>query len=310
MHDSHDASKRQQAHAVEFLVLPVLVGATAFAVLVAQDKLAFLGFFHIPVLVAAYFLGRRQGVMVAVLAVLMVGVYALINPAVFVPDATRGPGVAIFLWGAFTIVTAYVVGTLYEAKTSTVRELERAYEGLVDILSELIDAVDHYADNHSVRVARLAARIGVAMNLSVQQIENVRVAGLLHDIEKIDISIEVLRRASAQGDGQHREGPGLRAVKRAQSTGGLLRDVVPLIEAYNESFDGTGPQGLSGEAIPLGARILAVADTLDRMLSPAPYGQGLEPPQAIMDLEASSGSKFDPRVIEATILVFESDGLS
>lgn len=300
-------SQGNRKPAVELALLAVLVASTALAILVVQDKLAFLSFFQIPVLVAAYFLGRRQGVMVAVLAVLMVGVYAVINPSVFVPDPARGPGVAIFLWGAFTVVTAYVVGTLYEAKTLASNDLKQAYEGLVDILSELIDAVDHYADNHSVRVARLAARIGVALNLPVEQIENIRVAGLLHDIQRVDVSIEVLRKAST-GEGPERLGPGMKAVTRAQSTGGLLRDVVPLIEAYEESFDGSGPRALAGEHIPLGARVLAAADALDRAIAPAPYGQGLESPQAIMDLEALAGSRFDPAIIDAVILVFEAGG--
>lgn len=301
-------SKGNRRPELELLLLLVLVGATVFAILVAQHKLAFLAFFQIPVLVASYFLGRRQGVMVATLAVLMVGIYAVINPTVFLPDPAQGPGIAIFLWGAFLILTAYVVGTLYEAKTSATKDLKQAYEGLIDILSELIDAVDHYADNHSVRVARLAARVGVAMNLSVEQIENIRVAGLLHDIQKADISIEVLRKASAT-DSTHTEGPGLRMAKRGQAPGGLLRDVVPLIEAYDEHFDGSGEKGLSGDAIPLGSRVLAVVDALDRALAPMPYGRGLTAPQAVMDLEALSGSKFDPAVIDATILVFESGGL-
>jgi HD-GYP domain-containing protein (c-di-GMP phosphodiesterase class II) len=245
--------------------------------------------------------------MVAIIAVLMVSIYAVLNPSVFAPDLSRGPGIAIFLWGAFTVVTAYVVGTLYEAREAAANDLRQAYAGLVDILAELIDAVDHYADNHSVRVARLAARIGVALDLAIEQIENIRVAGLLHDIQRVDVSIDVLRKASA-GEESDGLGPGMRAVKRTQSTGGLLRDVVPLIEAYEESFDGSGPRGLSGEEIPLGARVLTVADALDRALAPAPYGEGLEVPQAMMDLEAGSGTRFDPAVIEAVILVFEAGG--
>ncbi|MDZ4169290.1 MAG: HD domain-containing protein [Coriobacteriia bacterium] len=304
MRDS-DGNRRPE---LELLLLLVLVGATVFAILVAEHKLAFLAFFQIPVLVASYFLGRRQGVMVATLAVLMVGIYAVINPTVFIPDPDQTPGVALFLWGAFLIVTAYVVGTLYEAKATAASDLRQAYEGLVDILSELIDAVDHYADNHSVRVARLAARIGVAMNLPVDQIENIRVAGLLHDIQKADVSIDVLRKAAQTDSGSH-EGPGLLMAKRFQASGGLLRDVVPLIESYNERFDGEGAHGQTGEAIPLGSRVLAVADALDRAMAPTPYGQGLTAPQAIMDVEALSGTSFDPTVIDATIVVFESGGL-
>ncbi len=299
-------SKPKTIQMSEVWLLLILVAATAFTILLAADKLAFLSFYQIPVLVAAYFLGRRQGVMVALVGVMMVGLYAALNPQVFAADPTRSPTVAIFIWGAFLVVTAYVVGTLYEAKAQAIVELRNAYEGVVDILSELIDAVDQFADNHSVRVADLAAKTAVVMNLPNDEIENIRVAGLLHDIRKVDVSIDVLRKAAAIERAADAE-PGSAIPRRALgTTGGLLRNVVPLVEAYAECYDGSGPKGLSGDEIPLGSRVLAAADSLDRLLSPPPYGSGLAPAEALMDLEKHSGSRHDPRVIDAIIVMVEA----
>lgn len=302
---------RTQRHgnvlAAEPLVLLVLVAATAFAILIAVDKMAFLSFYQLPVLIAAYFLGRRQGVMIAVAAVLMVGIYAAMNPSVFEPPPGRGPGVALFIWGAFTVVTAYVVGTLYEAKAAVSTELRTAYAGLVDVLSELVDAVDQYAESHSARVAKMAARIGVAMNLPVDEIEDVRVAGLLHDLHKTGVANAVLRKASAaNGDGGETASGVAVARRVGGDTGGLLKNVVPLIEMCAERFDGSGPAGLGGVAIPRGTRILCVADAWDQLVAHRPHGRGLTPPEALMEIERDSGLRFDPTVVDALILAAES----
>lgn len=297
------SDKRTRTGRSEPLFLLILVVATAFAVLVAVDKIAFLSFYQIPVLIAAYYLGRRQGVMIAVAAVLMVALYAAVDPSVFAPMPGRGPGVTIFIWGAFTIVTAYVVGTLYEARATMSGELQTAYSGLVDILAELVDAVDQHAQNHSVRVAKLSARIGVALNLPVSQIEDIRVAGLLHALRGVGVASDALRKAAVAHEAQAEDLPGVGPARRMTGdTGGLLKNVVPLIDAYQERFDGTGPEGMTGDRIPLGARILSVSDALDNLTAAQPYGSGLSIPEALMDIERESGTRFDPVVVDALIL--------
>lgn len=301
-----DTARRTQM--TEPMILLALVIMTAFAVLVAVDKLAFLSIYQLPVLVAAYFLGRRQGVMVAAAAVLMVSVYAAVNPAVFLPQPGRGPGVALFIWGSLTVVTAYVVGTLYEAKEAKSAELRSAYSGLVDILSELVSAVDRDAQSHSVRVGKIATRIGVALDLPVQHIEDIRVAALLHDLPEAGVANDVLRRAAASHESARGEAaPGIGIALRASDEhGGLLANVVPIMEACGENYDGSGRAGLAGDRIPLGARVLRAADAYDRLTAPTPYGEGLNAPEALMEIERLSGSRFDPKVIDALILSVES----
>ncbi len=285
----------------ELVIVFVLVMATAFAILVAANKLAFLNFFYIPVLVAAYFLGKRQGMLVAVAAVLMVGLYAAMNPGIFAPSTVESPMVNILLWAGFTVVTAYVVGTLYDVKASTTTDLKRAYEGVLEILAKFIDAVDQYTGNHSVRVSEMAVSIGVEMGLSDEDLENVRVGGLLHDIGKIDVSLDVLRKASALNDDEwaHIKTHARAGSQLLSPVGGLLSDVVPLVESHHENFDGSGYHGLAGEAIPLGARILAVADAYDSMISDRPYRAGKTTADALEEVQRCSGKQFDPEVVDA-----------
>lgn len=294
----------------EPIVVLVLALATAFAILVAVDKLAFLNFFYIPVLVASYFLGKRQGVFIAIAAVLMVAFYAILNPGAFVPNPANPPAFALFLWGAFLIITAYVVGVLYEAKSAAVTDLKHAYEGILDLLATLIDAVDKYAEDHSVRVADLAAKMAIMMSLDNEEIENIRVGGLLHDIGKVDVSLEVLRKASAVDAPKKKASVGVLAAKRALNpTGGLLRNVVPLVETVAECFDGSGPRALHDDQIPRGARILAAADEFDSLVAPRPYGRGLNPHEALSEVEKLSGSRLDPNIVQVLITVVELDSI-
>ncbi len=285
----------------ELAVVLVLVIATAFAVLVAGNKVAFLNFYYIPVLVAGYFLGRNQGVLVAVAGVLMVGLYAALNPSLFTSAPSEVPGLDLVLWGAFIIITAFVVGSLYEVKKTAVRDLQQAYQGILAILAKFIDAVDSYTQDHSLRVSMLAGEIAVSMGLPEDEVETIRVAGLLHDVGKIDVSLDVLKKASTL-DAAEWEQVKTHAIKGTallQPVGGLLRDVVPLVEFHHECFDGSGYLGLAGHVIPLGARILSVADSYDAMVCDRPYRAGRTMSEAIKEVERCSGTQFDPDVVLA-----------
>jgi hypothetical protein len=285
----------------EMVVVFVLAIATAFAVIVAGNKIAFLNFYYIPVLVAAYFLGRKQGMLVALVGVLMVGIYDVINPSLFTASPGEIPELNVALWGAFIILTAFVVGTLYEVKESAVRDLQQAYQGILAILAKFIDAVDSYTQEHSLRVSELAGDIALQMHVPDEEIENIKVAGLLHDVGKIDVSLDVLKKASALDEDEWAsvKTHAHKGTELLRPVGGLLRGVVPLVEYHHERFDGTGYLGIHGTNIPLGARILCLADAYDAMVCDRPYRAGRTPLEAMEEIERCSGTQFDPSVVEA-----------
>jgi putative nucleotidyltransferase with HDIG domain len=268
---------------------------------VCSSDLAFLNFFYIPVLVAAYFLGRKQGMMIALLGVLMVGIYAAIYPGIFAAVPGVVPIIDLVLWGCFIILTAFVVGSLYEVKERAVGDLRQAYQGILAILAKFIDAVDSYTQEHSMRVSELAAEIAEHMGVREDEIESIRVAGLLHDVGKIEVSLEVLKKASEldAAEWDMIKSHALKGTEMLQPIGGLLRDVVPYVEFHHERFDGTGYLGLAGDVIPLGARILAVADSYDAMVCDRPYRAGRTPTEAMNEIERCSATQFDPTVVAA-----------
>jgi putative nucleotidyltransferase with HDIG domain len=292
----------------ELVLVGVLTLAAAYTVLVASNKLAFLNFFYIPVLLAAYFLGRRRGVLAGIAAVLLIGLFAVINPDLF-SGVVEIPALNILLWGAFLIVTAYTVGTLYEVKTKSNRDLQQAYEGILEILAKFIDTVDGYTQDHSVRVSNLAQKIAVAMGFSAAEAEDVRVAGLLHDVGKLDINLEVLTKASAltPDEWEHMKTHTVKGSLLLEPIGGMLQHVLPIVRHHHEFYDGSGYHGVTAEDIPMGARILAVADSYDAMITDRPYRTGRTPREAQIEIEARSGQQFDPDVVKAFTTVMRDE---
>jgi HD-GYP domain-containing protein (c-di-GMP phosphodiesterase class II) len=178
--------------------------------------------------------------------------------------------------------------------------LKETLFGVVRCLSTAIDAKDHYTCGHSERVARIAVRLGEEMKLSRGEISDLYLAGLLHDVGKIGIRDEVLLK----------EGP-LTAVEfahikehpvtgeRIVSNVTRLDYLRPGVRGHHERFDGKGyPDGLRGEAIPLMARILSVADACDAMMSPRRYRNALEPPHIEETMRLGSGTQWDPFVVQ------------
>ncbi len=181
-------------------------------------------------------------------------------------------------------------------------DLRKAYIGILEILSKYLESTDNYTKGHSLRVSEYAQEIALAMGLAKEEVENIRVAGLLHDIGKIEISGEVIRKA-ANLTAEERALIDTHAHKGANilsSVGAVLKEVVPIVLAHHKYFISNSLEK-DGEqsAIPLGARIVAVADSFDAMVTDRPYRKGMPPWKALEELISKAGNQFDPQVVEA-----------
>jgi putative nucleotidyltransferase with HDIG domain len=292
-----------------FLVAVILAAALGGTYLIPEPAVV-LNFFYLPALVASYFLGRRTGILAALFSILSVIFFCgILFPERFFPG--RSPLLVIAQlssWGGFLILASAAVGTLYELNERKLQDLRKAYVGILEILSKYLESTDRYTKGHSVRVAELAMETAIALDLHRSEVENIRVAGLLHDIGKIEVSGEVLRKAAELND-EEREIINEHAAKGARllaSVGNVLKEVVPIVLAHHKNFmshpePGGGPQA----NMPLGARVVAVADAFDAMTSDRPYRKGMPPWQAMEEIVKNAGKQFDGEVVEAFKRVME-----
>ncbi len=179
-------------------------------------------------------------------------------------------------------------------------DMKNLFISTVSSLANAIDAKSPWTKGHSERVMNIAAEIAQEMELSELFVEQIKIAGLLHDIGKIGILEALLEKPDKISDEQfppmllHPE-KGVAILSPIEQ----LQDVLPAIRHHHEQYNGTGyPDGLKGEEIPLQARIVAVADAFDAMVSDRPYKKGFSVNKALKVLEKGAGSQFDPVVVE------------
>jgi putative nucleotidyltransferase with HDIG domain len=180
-------------------------------------------------------------------------------------------------------------------------QLKEMLFSLVRCLTAALDARDPYTWGHSERVARIAVRLAEQVGLHESVRSELYLGGLLHDIGKIGVPDQVLRKPGRLTDAEFEQ------VKQHTTVGDAILGHVkqlahlrPLVRNHHEQFNGRGyPDGLTGEAIPFGARLLAVADSCDAMMSERPYRKAMAPSKIEAILTDGAGKQWDPVVIAA-----------
>jgi putative two-component system response regulator len=178
--------------------------------------------------------------------------------------------------------------------------LKKAHLDSVKILAEAIDAKDPYTRGHSDRVRQMSLEIAASLRFTEERMEVLEYGALLHDIGKIGIKDEILRKPgplSAEEYQTIREHPliGVKIVEGVE----FFKNKIPMIRNHHEQFDGKGyPDGLAGEAIPLEARIIAVPDAFDAMASLRPQRRTRALEDILLEMEQHRGRQFDPRILE------------
>jgi hypothetical protein len=219
----------------------------------------------------------------------------LASPAVYVLVwlyATRG------VWGAVWFAAPlFMIRQLYKSNG----ELERINQELLELMVKAIEARDPYTSGHSRRVSQYSKIIGRAIGLGGSDLDRVGIVALLHDVGKIhEIYAPILRKPEKLSPGEWAVMQ-THPIKSAElvSTVSRLRDVVLPIRHHHENWDGTGyPDGLAGDQIPLEARIVLFADTIDAMTTDRPYRKALTESQVRTELVRYRGKQFDPEICD------------
>jgi putative nucleotidyltransferase with HDIG domain len=284
---------------IVFLVLSGIVIINYFA----PYKIGFLNFFYLPIILAGYSLGKRMAVLTALLCIAIVTLLFLVSPSSFYSEMEKTPVIfSLMAWSSFLIITSAALGYLYEEKQRRIVDLRSAYVGILEILSKYLESADRYTQGHSVRVSHLSEDIARAMGLPSYERENIKVAALLHDIGKTEISMDIVKKAASL-TASERELMSAHPEKGARIislVGGVLEEAVPIVLAHHKFyFESEARSSEEKGEIPLGASIIAVADAYDAMITDRPYRAGRPPWKAFEEIETNSGKLFHPEVVKA-----------
>jgi len=201
-------------------------------------------------------------------------------------------------WAVMLFMVPLLLARFSFSKYTETREL---FFGSVSALSQAIDAKDGFTRGHADRVSRIAGAIAREMGLAEKEVERIELAGLLHDIGKIGVEDRILMKPARLDDDETelmRRHPiyGASILKPAAA----LLPLVPLVMHHHENYDGSGyPDGLAGEAIPLGSRIIIVADAYEAMTSDRVYRKAIGHERAMDQLNRYKSRQFDPKVVRA-----------
>jgi putative two-component system response regulator len=183
---------------------------------------------------------------------------------------------------------------------------------LTSALANAIEAREEGMRGHCERLTVLAMRLGLAFGLDDEEIETIRLGALLHDIGKIGIPDSILLKPAALDSAETE-------LMRTHTVIGdnllepidLLTAVRPLVRHHHERWDGLGyPDGLAGEEIPLGARIMAVADAVEAMSASRVYRDPLSEPEIVRELERGRGTQWDARIVDLVLRMIETEAIS
>lgn len=173
-------------------------------------------------------------------------------------------------------------------------------EGVIFMLAAAVEAKDAYTEGHLKRLRSYSEQLAVACELAPSEVRAVRYGGILHDIGKIGVDEAIIRKPGPLTPDeivQMRRHPEIGA--RIISQMRFAREVAPIISGHHEYWNGSGyPLGLSGEDIPIGARIITIVDAYDAMMTDRPYRAALNLDEVVRRMRAGSGTQFDPEMLD------------
>jgi len=255
-----------------------------------EQKFAFLSFYYLPIILAGFYGGRRFAVVAGL----------FIASLVFFFQATQGLGMdagltqdALMLlipWGGFLILTGYVVGGLAEQRATRLADLKNAYLATLEVLTFHIESAERHQEGHSTRVAELSGAIAAELQLTESEIENLRIAALLHEVGTADQRLLRLLSRSVTDE--------TLAVARA------LRGAAQIIAEYSHYYEIVGDDW-DIEALPMAipVKVLAVADAFETLQMATPVRPAFTRWSALEELEKGAGKTFAREAVRALRVV-------
>ena len=286
-------------------VILVLISAALTCVLYQMTGygIIVLNLFFLPVALAAVYLGRYRAGVLAFFNVITASIVTALHLEDFAGNTSPLViGLSVVAWGGVLGLMALMVGTLSDELSSRMVELHEAYVGVVDVLSQYLQSGNPRLKDRSHRVAELCQEVAQQMKLSPREVDNIRVAALLHDIENIEITARVIRKAMGDlTDEQNGAGQNtFHGTELVHSLGPVLLGAFPLVlnQAEPEQQHST-PGDRPAENVPLGARIIHTVRAYDALKNGKWGLPGSSQADVIQDLRRDAEGNHHPTVLRA-----------
>ncbi|MCH8830070.1 MAG: hypothetical protein IID45_10890 [Planctomycetes bacterium] len=294
---------RKQRFLEIFLVLVIVLLALVMHKTIGYN-LVVLNLFFLPIILAGFFLGRYRAGILALLAVLSAAAVVTVTAG---NDLTVSSpiivGLAVLVWGAVLGLTAIIVGTLSDERIAKLIELHEAHIGVVDVLTRYLQSADPKLNARANRVANLCRKVAKQLKLSSTEIDNIRVAALLQDLENIEITARVIRKAvvHVEGDPIDSQAATFHGSDLVESLGQVLTGAFPLISMAEEIGLGESQSMQDPSAAPplMSARILMTVRAYDVLEHGHPSGEIQSADDVIEEMRSDGITQFDPIVLNA-----------
>jgi len=306
-------SNRVNKYLTDIIVAIILASMIIFIFYTSKEMdtiyyYAYTRLLYIPVIIAALKFNLKVSIIITTIVsgLEFLNIYFMVNTqAKFITFAISIP---VYYFIAFSI--NYFKIEVKRLKIS-LDEIHNNLKEMEDSLITALEAKDIYTQGHSKRVYKLVSNIVDKMGLNENEAEKIKTAAKLHDIGKIGINDDILNKPTKLTEEEFAvimDHPvmGYEIIKKIKAMG----DIAKIIRHHHERYDGNGyPDGLKGENIPLGSRIIAIADSFDAMTSKRAYRNSFTMAQAIEELRKNAGKQFDPALVEVFASVIEDLGI-
>ncbi len=290
--------------ALEILLVVIAVAIAYMLYRTIGYKMVVLNLFYLPVILSGFFLGRYRAGTLAFLCVISASVVTAFDISNFA--AYNSPiivALAIMTWGAVLGLTALMVGTLSDERNAKMNELHEAYVGVVEVLSRYLQSANPRLKAQSSRVAELCQQVAIRLKLSSKEVDDVRVAALLHDLGNIEITSRVIKKAvgNLESEQDNLQQHTFHGTDLVHSLGIVLSGALPLLLDQVDSFDNGPLAEDSSQAanIPRGSQIIRIVRAYDALCE-GDWGQpGSSSEEAIDELRRDTHNHYDPAVLDA-----------
>jgi hypothetical protein len=270
----------------ERIFVLVLVLAIVVMHALVEQKFAFLSFYYLPMILAGFYGGRRFAVTAGVFIVALVLFYQDVQGLDMAPGLSGAALLALVPWAGFLILTGYVVGGLAEQRQARLADVKNAYLATLELLTYHIESTERHQQGHSNRVAEVATALARELELPEEELENLRVAALLHEVGTRDQRLLQLLSRSVTDP--------------AVAVARVMRGAAEIIAEYGHYYEIVGEDwDIEALPIPVTVKILAVADAFETLQMATPVRPAFPKWSALEEVEKGAGKTFSKDVVRA-----------